>query len=85
MVSYAKQNDYVVLTGDDDFLNSLTSVFIFIFTVLGNWSSILKLRFPGRVHGRGSVPNHHVVVGMRDQVVIVVTGNSRRKERHDRW
>jgi len=27
---------------------------------------------------------HVVIVGMRDQVIIVVTGNSRRKERHDR-
>ena len=33
--------------------------------------------------GEAAYPTHHVVVGMGDQVVIVVTGNSRRKERHD--
>jgi len=33
--------------------------------------------------GEAVYPTHHVVVGMGDQVVIVVTGNSRRKERHD--
>lgn len=41
--------------------------------VLGNWSSILKLGFPGGVYERGSLPTHHVVVGMGYQVLIVVT------------
>ena len=34
--------------------------------------------------GEAVYPTHHVVVGIGDQAVIVVTGNSRRKERHDR-
>ncbi len=52
-------------------------------------SSVIGLQFSNwgfqvGYMGEAVYPTHHVVVGIGDHVIIVVTGYSRRKERHDR-